>query len=105
MSPVSTNPASYPTENLYENGHRSNGHLNGNGFINGDKIKKNLALVVTEDHQIYMKDLPFPVPRADEAVVHVKATGSVRPLGPESREPPLLSILSPFLNLLTMSAF
>jgi hypothetical protein len=37
--------------------------------------KPNIALFVTADHKIYSKEIPFPVARADEAIVHVKCTG------------------------------
>jgi hypothetical protein len=68
MSPVNTMP--------HTNGH-VNGHVNGSSTTGSRTMKprKNIALVTTPDHQIYMKEIPFPIAASDEAIVHVKATG------------------------------
>lgn len=64
MSPVNTMP-------------HTNGHVNGSATTSSRTMKprKNIALVTTPDHQIYMKEIPFPIAAPDEAIVHVKATG------------------------------
>lgn len=55
----------------------TNGHVNGSATTSSRtmKTRKNIALVTTPDHQIYMKEIPFPIAAPDEAIVQVKATG------------------------------
>ncbi|GHJ87941.1 hypothetical protein NliqN6_4343 [Naganishia liquefaciens] len=45
------------------------------GNVNAEPRKVNFALKVTPDHRIYMEEIPYPIAKSDEAIVHVKATG------------------------------